>query len=240
MSAQESCTCPNMCTGSQSQAKTTSIPLHLATPFAQRQILPCVCTVYKLGVHDWDSFLVCTAGECVYTVSCAVKDYNRRTSSYSKSYCLAIHQVREGLWQFHSLEIGTPTIVLCSLPTCPRMQESTPPERTRSALVAGFSLVPLLLKEGECGELVLPSLPPLVRRTEESEELVCGRVRDLTGNRKNNSVPAVSVWSEEEEQGGGRGSLLVNVEDSICTEPHLEVDTEEEPKTVPIQESRQT
>ena len=118
------------------------------------------------------------------------------------------------------------------------MEESTPPERTRSVLV--FSLVFLLVKGGECGELVVGSLPPLVRRTEEREELVCGRVRALTGNRENNPVPAVSVWSEEEEQGGGRGSLLVNVEDSICTEPHLEVDTEEEPKTVPIQESRQT
>ena len=120
------------------------------------------------------------------------------------------------------------------------MQESTPPERASSALVVGFSLVALLVKGGECGELVLPSLPPLVRRTEEREELVCGRVRALTGNRKNNPVPAVSVWSEEEEQGGGRGSLPVNVEDSVCSEPHLEVDKEEEPKTVPVQESRQT
>ena len=55
----------------------------------------------------------------------------------------------------------------------------------------------------------------------------------------------MSVWSEEEEQGGGRGrawqhSLPVKVEDSVCSDPHLEVDTEEEPKTVPIQESRQT
>ncbi len=117
------------------------------------------------------------------------------------------------------------------------MEESTPPERASSALVVGFSLVSLLVKGGECGELVLPSLPPLVRRTEEREELVCGRVRALTGNRENNPVPAVSVWSEEEEQGGGRGSLPVNVKDSVCSEPHLEVDTEEEPKTVPIQES---
>ena len=101
------------------------------------------------------------------------------------------------------------------------------------------------MRGGECGELVLPSLPPLVRRTEEREELVCGIVRALTGNRKNNSVPAVSVWSEEEEQGGGRGkawqhSLPVNADDSVCSDPHLEVDTEEEPKTVPMQESRQT
>ena len=79
-----------------------------------------------------------------------------------------------------------------------------------------------------------PSLPPLVRRTEEREELVCGRVRALTGNRENNPVQTVSVWSEEKGQGGGRGSLPVNAEDSVCSEPHLEVDTEEEPKTVGI------
>ena len=125
------------------------------------------------------------------------------------------------------------------------MQESTPPERARSALVVGFSLVLLLVKGGECGELVVGSLPLLVRRTEEREELVCGRVRALTGNRKNNPVPAVLVWSEEEEQGWGRGrawqhSLPANAEDSIYSDPHLEVYTEEEPKTVPIQESRQT
>ena len=120
------------------------------------------------------------------------------------------------------------------------MEETTSPERASSALVVGFSLVSLLVKGGECGELVLPSLPPLVRRTEEREELVCGRVRALTGNRENNPVPAVSVWSEEEGQGGGRGSLPVNVEDSVCSDPHLEVDKEEDPKTVGIQESRPT
>ena len=124
------------------------------------------------------------------------------------------------------------------------MQETTPPERTSSALVVGFSLVALLVKGGECGELVLPSLPPLVRRTEEREELVCGRARLLTG-RKNNPVAVVSVWSlDGEGQGWWRGrvlqrSLPVNAADSICSEPHLELDTEE-PKTVPMQESGQT
>ncbi len=125
------------------------------------------------------------------------------------------------------------------------MEETTPPERASSALVVGFSLVLLLVKGGECGELVLPSLPPLVRRTEEREELVCGRVRALIGNRENNPVPVVSVWSEEEEQGGGRGRvgqrrLPVNADDSVCSEPHLEVDTEEEPKTVGRQETELT
>ena len=120
------------------------------------------------------------------------------------------------------------------------MEETTPPERASSALVVGFSFVSLLVKGGECGELVLPSLPPLVRRTEEREELVCGI--QLTG-KENTPVSAVSVWSDGgKEQEGGRGrvghhSLPVNAEDSVCSEPHLEVDTEEEPKTVGIQES---
>ena len=124
------------------------------------------------------------------------------------------------------------------------MEETTSPERASSTLVVRFNLVSLLVKEGECGELVLPSLPPLVQRTEEREELVCGRVRALTGNRKNNPVAAVSVWSEEEGQGGGRGRVWHHgcpiKLDSVYSEPHLEVDTEEEPKTVPIQECRQT
>ena len=154
-------------------------------------------------------------------------------------------KVSEDLQLFHSLEVRTSSNNSCPVFSCSRMEETTPPERTRSALVVGFSLVALLVKGGECGELVLPSLPPLVRRTEEREELVCGRVRALTGYRKNNPVPAVSVWSEEEGQGGGRGrvghhSVPVNAEDSVCSEPHLEVDTEEEPKTVGIQESGQT
>ena len=71
------------------------------------------------------------------------------------------------------------------------MDDTTPTEKARSAFVVGLSLVPLLVKGGECGELVLPSLPPLVQRTEEREELVCGRVRALAGNRENNPVPAV-------------------------------------------------
>ena len=51
------------------------------------------------------------------------------------------------------------------------------------------------------------------------------------------------MWSEGgEEQGGGRGrvwqhSLPFKVGESVCFEPHLEVDSEVEPKTVAIQES---
>ena len=117
------------------------------------------------------------------------------------------------------------------------MEETTPPQWTKSALV--FSLVALLVKGGECGELVLPSLPPLVRRTEEMEELVCGT--ELTGGQN-----SAAESGGGEEQGGGWGrvwqlSLPGKVEDNVCSEPHLEVeDREEEPKTVPIQETRQT
>ena len=53
------------------------------------------------------------------------------------------------------------------------------------------------MKGGERGELVLPSLPPLVRRTEEREELVCGT--ELTGGQSS-AAGAVSVGS-----GGGEG-----------------------------------
>ena len=129
------------------------------------------------------------------------------------------------------------------VPAVSRMEESTPPERANSILV--LSLVSLLVKGGEREELVLPSLPPLVRRTEEREELVCGRVRVLTG-RENNPVAVVSVWSEEgEEQEGGWGkvwqhSLPFKVEESVCAEPHLEVDKEEEPHEEGMQETGQT
>ena len=62
----------------------------------------------------------------------------------------------------------------------------------------------------------------------------------LTG-RQSSPTGAVSMWIEE----GGRGrawqhSLPFMVEDSICSEPNLEVDKEEEPKTVGRQESGQT
>ena len=122
------------------------------------------------------------------------------------------------------------------------MEETTPPSSSLSKSVLVIGLVALLVKGGECGELVLPSLPPLVRRTEEREELVCGT--ELTG-RQSSAVESVSVGSEGEEQGEGRGrawqhSLPCNVEDNVCSEPHLEVDREEEPKTVPIPESGQT
>ena len=123
------------------------------------------------------------------------------------------------------------------------MEETTPPERASSGLVVGLKRLALLVKGGECGELVLPSLPPLVRRTEEREELVCGT--ELTGGQSS-AAESVSVGSEGgEQQGEGSGmawqhSLPCKAEDNICSEPHLEVDMEEEPKTVPVQDSGQT
>ena len=126
---------------------------------------------------------------------------------------------------------------------CVKMEESTPPSYSLSKSVLVIGLVALLVKRGECGELVLPSLPPLVRRMEEREELVCGT--ELT-DRQSSAAESVSVESgggEEQGEGSGRAwqhSLLGKVEDNVCSEPHLEVDTEEETKTVPIPERGQT
>ena len=67
----------------------------------------------------------------------------------------------------------------------------------------------------------------------------------ITG-RQNRPAQAVSMWGEEgEEQGGGRGrawqhNLPFKVEESVSFEPHLEVDTEVEPKTVAVQETGHT
>ena len=108
-----------------------------------------------------------------------------------------------------------------------------------------LSSVALLVKGGYYEELVLSSLPPIQRRRREGEELVCGKASALT-DRQNSPTQAVSVWSEGgEEQGGGRGrawqhSLPFKVEESVCFEPHLEVESEVEPKTGGIQESGKT
>ena len=109
------------------------------------------------------------------------------------------------------------------------MEEISPPEKLKSVLV--LSAVVLLVEGSEFEELVISSPPPLVRRTEEGEELVCGT--ELTGRQNSiSSTQPVSVWSEvEEKQGGGTGrawqhDLPFKVEDSVCAEPHLEVDWE--------------
>ena len=75
------------------------------------------------------------------------------------------------------------------------------------------------------------------------DELVCGTV--LTG-RESSPTPTVSTWSEGgEKQGEGRGrawqhNLPFKVEDSVCTDPHMEVDTEVELRVVAVQETGQT
>ena len=75
--------------------------------------------------------------------------------------------------------------------------ETAPPFTFRSKSVLVLSLVSLLVKGGECGELALPSLPPLVRRTEKREELVC----DTTNKgRQHSSAGVVSVESEGGEE----------------------------------------
>ena len=118
------------------------------------------------------------------------------------------------------------------------MEETTPSEWSKSTLV--FCLVTLLVKGAECGELVVSSPPPPGWRRREGEELVCGTVPTGTHN---SPAGTVSTWSEGgQEHGGGRGKawqhdLPFKVEDNICSEPPLEVDTEVEPPTVAVQES---
>ena len=120
--------------------------------------------------------------------------------------------------------------------------ETTPPFTSHPKSVLVLSLVSLLVKGRECGELVLPSLPPLVRRTEKREELVCGTM--LKGRQSSPAVAVSAVSGGGEEQGEWRGrawqhSLPFKVEDSVCAEPHVEVDREEEPHEG-IEETEQT
>ena len=120
--------------------------------------------------------------------------------------------------------------------------ETTPPFTSRSKSVLVLSLVSLLVKGGECGELVLPSLPPLIRRTVESGELVCGTTNKGRQHSSAGAVPAASGGGEEQGEERGRAwqhSLPFKIEDSVCSEPHLEVDREEEPQEG-IEETEQT
>ena len=61
------------------------------------------------------------------------------------------------------------------------MEESTPHASFRSRRVLGLSPAALLVKGGQYGELVLPSLPPPGWGRREGEELVCGTAGALTG-----------------------------------------------------------
>ena len=119
------------------------------------------------------------------------------------------------------------------------MEETTPPEKSKSALV--LSLEVLLVKGGECRELVVSSpTPPGWRR--EGEELVCGTVPTGTQNSSAGAELACSEGGEEHGEGRGRAwqhDLPFKVVNNICSEPHLEVDTEVEPQTVAVQETGQ-
>ena len=120
------------------------------------------------------------------------------------------------------------------------MEETTPPERSKSALV--ISPVVLLVVGAECGELVVFSPPPSGWRRREGEELVCGT--EPTGTQNSPAGAELACSEGGEEQVGGRGrawqhDLPFKVEESACSEPPLEVDTEVEPQTVAVQESGQ-
>ena len=99
---------------------------------------------------------------------------------------------------------------LCPIPLLSRMEESNPrtaSQSTKSAPV--FSSAPLVVKGGQHEELVLPPLPLPVRRRREGEELVCGTVTTLLGDRRMNRqiimVEAESVESEGEMEQGQNG-----------------------------------
>ena len=90
------------------------------------------------------------------------------------------------------------------------MEETNPhsaSQSTKSALVV--SSVPLVVKGGPYEELVLPPLPLPVRRRREGEELVCGTVTTLLGDRRMNRqiimVEAGSVEGEGEMEQGQNG-----------------------------------
>ena len=149
-----------------------------------------------------------------------------------------------GVQLFPPLRTPTKQSLSC-VACCSRMQESTPHSSSWSKSALGLSHITVLVKVGQYQELVLPSLPPPVRRIrEERAELVCGTAGALTG-RQNRPTQAVSVSSVEgEEQEGGRGrawqhSLPFKVEESVSSEPHFKVDREVEPMTGGIEETGQ-
>lgn len=116
---------------------------------------------------------------------------------------------------------------------------SHPSCQSKSVLV--LSLVPLLVKRGQFGELVLPSLPPPGwKKRREREEMVSCTASALT-SRKNRPAEAGSMWSEGEGRGREwQNSPSVKVEGSICLEPNLEIDSDMEPETEAVQETENT
>ena len=111
--------------------------------------------------------------------------------------------------------------------------------QSKCALV--FGNVALLAKRDQIGELVLlPSLPPPGWRKLEEDDLVCGTAGALTG-RHNRIAGDGFVWSEGEgTDTEWHNDQSVKVEGSICIEPNLEADSDEEPETGGMQETGQT
>ena len=111
--------------------------------------------------------------------------------------------------------------------------------QSKRALV--FGNVALLAKRDQIGELVLlPSLPAPGWRKLEEDNLVCGTAGALTG-RHNRPAGDGFVWSEGEgTDTEWHNDQSVKVEGSICIEPNLEADSDEEPETGGMQETGQT
>ena len=124
------------------------------------------------------------------------------------------------------------------------MQESTPHSSSWSKSALGLSHITVLVKVGQYQELVLPSLPPPVRRIrEERAELVCGTDGALT-SRQNRPTQAVLSEGGKEQRGkrdrAWQQDLPFRVEESVSFEPHLAVDSEVEPRKEGIQDTGQT
>ena len=121
------------------------------------------------------------------------------------------------------------------------MEESTSHFTSWSKSVLVLSTVLLLVKGGRSEELVLPTLQSLSKRRREREELVCGTVRtpkDRQTDRQDSPTQAGLTWTNvagEERvlcSGVEQHGLQIAVEESVCFEPHLEVDSEAETEGV--------
>ena len=85
--------------------------------------------------------------------------------------------------------------MLYPCPCSSRMEESKPhPSSPSTKSVLVVSSAPLVVKGGPCEELVLPSLPLLVRRRREGEELVCGTATALANRPVDRQNKADDGW----------------------------------------------
>ena len=128
-----------------------------------------------------------------------------------------------------------------------KMEESTPPSSSQCKSVLVLSPVAMLARRDQYGELVLsPRLP--VWRRREGGELVCSSacgVTDRQTDRQTQESVAKTgpVWSEgmDVQEGGGarQQKWYIKVEEGASSEPDLAVDSDMEPNTVAIQETKQ-